>query len=88
LVGIVFEEQETDVESILENLYERCLADCPEAVRIFIEEHLVSHSGIRLQNDERSIIDVFANGCKIPGSTRRWVRRSRCRYHLFAPARK
>jgi hypothetical protein len=68
LAEIVFEEQETDLESILENFYERCLADYPEAVRIFIEEHLVSHSGIRLQNDERSIIDVFANGCEIPGS--------------------
>ena len=68
LAEIVFEEQETDFESILENFYERCLADCAEAVRIFIEEHLVSHSGIRLQNDERSIVDVFANGCEIPGS--------------------
>jgi hypothetical protein len=67
MAEIVFDEQETNVETILETFYERCVADRPEAVRIFIEEGLVSHSGIRLQNDEHSIVDVFANGYDIPG---------------------
>jgi tetratricopeptide (TPR) repeat protein len=62
LAEIVFDEQKTNVETILETFYERCLAGRPEAVRIFIEEDLVSRSGIRLQNDEQSIVDVFANG--------------------------
>jgi hypothetical protein len=66
LAEIVFDERKTNVENILENFYERCLAGRPEAVRIFIEEDLVSRSGIRLQNDERSIVDVFANGRVIP----------------------
>ncbi len=50
-----------------ETFYERCVAGRPEAVRVFIEEDLVSHSGIRLQNDEHSIVDIFANGCEVPG---------------------
>jgi WD40 repeat protein len=62
LAEIVFDEQTTNVENILETFYERCLTGRPEAVRIFIEEDLVSRSGIRLQNDERSIVDAFANG--------------------------
>jgi hypothetical protein len=62
LAEIVFNEHKTNVETILETFYERCLAGRPEAVRVFIEEGLVSPSGIRLQNDERSIVDVFANG--------------------------
>jgi WD domain, G-beta repeat len=62
LAQIVFDEQTTNVETILETFYERCLAGRPEAVRIFIEEDLVSRSGLRLQNDERSIVDAFANG--------------------------
>jgi hypothetical protein len=64
---IVFDERKTDVEKILDLFYQRCLAGRPEAVRIFIEEDLVSRSGIRLQNDERSILETFTNGCEIPG---------------------
>jgi hypothetical protein len=67
MAEVVFDEEQTNVETILETFYERCLAGRPEAVRIFIEEDLVSHSGIRLQNDERSMVDVFTNGCEIPG---------------------
>jgi hypothetical protein len=59
---IVFDERETDVEKILDQFYQRCITGRPEAVRIFIEDELVSHSGIRLQNDEGSIVDVFADG--------------------------
>jgi hypothetical protein len=64
---IVYDEETTNLDPILETFYERCVADRPAAVRISIEEDLVSRSGVRLQNDERSIIDVFANGREIPG---------------------
>ena len=56
---IVFDERETDVEKILDQFYQRCITGRPEAVRIFIEDELVSHSGIRLQNDEDSFVGVF-----------------------------
>ena len=66
---IIFHEAETDVETIIATFYERCLDRRPYAVRIFIEEELVSpYSGARLQQDERSILKVFADGCRIPGA--------------------
>jgi hypothetical protein len=68
MAEIVFDEQDSNAETILETFYERCVAGRPEAVLICIEEDFVSHSGIiRLQNDKRSIIDIFANGYEIPG---------------------
>jgi hypothetical protein len=65
---IAFREGDTDVETIIATFYERCLAGRPEAVRIFIEVQLVSYSGARLQQDERSILKVFADGCEIPSA--------------------
>jgi hypothetical protein len=66
---IAFRESEADIATIIAAFYERCLAGRPDAVRIFIEEELVSpYSGARLQQDERSILKVFAYGCKIPGT--------------------
>ena len=70
---ITFHEDETDIETNIETIiatfYERCLEGRPEAVRIFIEEELVSrYSGARLQQDERSILKVFADGFAIPGA--------------------
>lgn len=53
---------------IIAAFYERCVAGRPEAVRIFIEEALVSYSGARIAQDERSILKVFADGFKIPGA--------------------
>jgi hypothetical protein len=62
---------ETDIETIIAIFYERCLDGVPEAVRVFIEEELVSrYSGARLQQDERSILTVFTDGCAIPGTYR------------------
>ena len=40
----------------------------PEAVRMFIEEELVSYSGARLAQDEKSILKLFEEGCEIPGA--------------------
>jgi hypothetical protein len=69
-VQITFQEGETDIETIIATFYERCLDRRPAAVRIFIEDKLVSpYSGARLQQDQRSILKVFANGCKIPGAS-------------------
>jgi tetratricopeptide (TPR) repeat protein len=65
---ITFGEGESGIETIIANFYERCLAGRPEAVRIFIEEKLVSGSGARLQHDEKSMLKVFAEGCEIPGA--------------------
>jgi tetratricopeptide (TPR) repeat protein len=66
---ITFRESEADIETIIAAFYERCLTRRPDAVRIFIEEELVSpYSGARLQQDERSILKVFTDGCKIPGT--------------------
>jgi hypothetical protein len=65
---ITFREGDTDVETIIATFYERCLVGRPEAVRIFIEEQLVSYSGARLQQDQRSILKAFADGCEIPGA--------------------
>jgi TIR domain len=62
---------ETDIETIITIFYERCLDGVPEAVRIFIEEEFVSrYSGARLQQDEQSILTVFADGCAIRGTYR------------------
>jgi hypothetical protein len=66
---ISFHEGETDIGTIIATFYERCLNGRPYAVRIFIEERLVSpYSGTRLQLDQRSILKVFADGCEIPGA--------------------
>jgi hypothetical protein len=66
---ITFHEGDADIETIISSFYERCLARRPEAIRIFIEEELVSpYSGARLQHDERGILKVFADGYKIPGA--------------------
>jgi hypothetical protein len=40
----------------------------PDAVRIFIEEELVSYSGARLAQDEKSLLRVFEEGYKVPGA--------------------
>lgn len=65
---IIFRESDADIETVITAFYERCLAGRPEAVRIFIEEELVSYSGARLTQDEQSILKVFEEGCEIPGS--------------------
>ena len=65
---VTFRKGDTDVETIIATFYERCLAGRREAIRIFIEEKLVSYSGARLQQDEQSILKVFAEGCEIPGA--------------------
>jgi tetratricopeptide (TPR) repeat protein len=67
---ITFHVGETDIATIIATFYERCLGGRPEAVRIFIEEELVSpYSGARLQQDERSVLKVFTDGCDIAGAT-------------------
>ena len=65
---ITFREREADIETISAAFYERCLAERPEAVRIFIEEELVSYSGARLAQDEKSILRVFEEGYAVPGA--------------------
>src|ERR1700719_2761415 len=66
---LLLDEGETAVETIIATFYERCLNGRSDAVRIFIEEELVSpYSGARLQQDQRGILRVFADGCKIPGA--------------------
>jgi len=66
---ITFRESDADIETVITAFYERCLAGRPEAVRIFIEEELVSYSGARLSQDEQSILKVFEEGCEIPGAS-------------------
>ena len=44
---ITFREGETDIETIIATFYERCLKGRPEAVRILIEEELVSSTAAR-----------------------------------------
>jgi tetratricopeptide (TPR) repeat protein len=66
---ITFQESDADIETIITAFYERCLAGRPEAVRIFIEEELVSYSGARLAQDEKSILRVFEEGCEIAGAS-------------------
>jgi tetratricopeptide (TPR) repeat protein len=65
---IAFSEGDADVETIIKTFYERCLAGRPEGVRMFIEEALVSYSGARLAQDEKSILSCFEEGCEIPGA--------------------
>ena len=65
---MTFSESDADVETIIKTFYERCLAGQPEAVRIFIEEELVSNSGARLAQDEKSILSCFEQGWGIPGA--------------------
>ncbi|MDQ6912235.1 MAG: tetratricopeptide repeat protein [Verrucomicrobiota bacterium] len=65
---ITFREGDADIGGIISAFYERCLAGKPEAVRIFVEEELVSVSGARLPQDEGSILRVFTEGCEIPGA--------------------
>jgi tetratricopeptide (TPR) repeat protein len=65
---ITFRESDADIETVITAFYERCLAGRPDAVRIFIEEGLVSYSGARLSQDEQSILKVFEEGCEIPGA--------------------
>jgi tetratricopeptide (TPR) repeat protein len=65
---ITFRESDADIETIITAFYERCLAGRPEAVRIFIEEELVSYSGARLAQDEKSILKAFEQGCEVPGA--------------------
>jgi hypothetical protein len=65
---ITFSESDTDVETIIKSFYERCVTGRPEAVRVFIEEELVSYSGARLAQDEQSILSCFEKGWKIPGA--------------------
>ncbi len=65
---ITFSESDADVETIIKSFYERCVTRRPEAVRIFIEEELVSYSGARLAQDEKSILSCFEKGWKTPGA--------------------
>ena len=66
---ITLSESDTDVETIIKSFYERCVTGRPEAVRVFIEDELVSrYSGARLPQDEQSIVKVFTDGCEIPGA--------------------
>jgi hypothetical protein len=65
---ITFREDEADIETIIAAFYERCLAGRPEAVGTFIEEELVSYSGARLAQDEKSFLRVFEEGCQVPGA--------------------
>ena len=53
-----------DIDKIIAEFYDRCLAQRPEAVRTFIEEELVSRSGARLAQDEKSILDAFEDAYK------------------------
>ena len=69
---ITFREGEADIETIIAAFYERSLTGRPEAVRIFIEEELVSYSGARLAQDEKSILRVFEEGYHIRGVVRDW----------------
>src|SRR5262245_38921335 len=62
---ITFSETDTDVETIIKTFYERCMAGRPDAVRMFIEEELVSYSGARLAQDEKSILSCFDKGWRI-----------------------
>ena len=59
---IMFNEGDAQIETIVATFYERCLAPYPDAVRLFIEEDLVSHSGARVAQDERSILSTFESG--------------------------
>lgn len=68
---IAFSETDADIETIINTFYERCLVGCPEAVRIFVEEDLVSYSGARVAQDEESILNVFQHGCEISGALAR-----------------
>jgi tetratricopeptide (TPR) repeat protein len=70
---VTFSEAAAAVEGIISSFYERCLAQRPEAVRIFIEEELVSYGGARLQQDQGSILMVFVDGCGVPGSDGRYA---------------
>ena len=65
---ITFRESQADIETIIAAFYERCLAGRPEAVGTFIEEQLVSYSGARLAQDEKSILRVFMEGFAVPGA--------------------
>lgn len=65
---LMFRENDADIETIIASFYKRCLAGLPEAVRIFIEEELVRYSGVRLVQDEKSILTAFEEGCEIPGA--------------------
>jgi hypothetical protein len=65
---VIFRENEADIQTIITAFYERCLAGRPEAVRVFIEEELVSYSGARLAQDEKSFLRVFVEGCEVPGA--------------------
>jgi tetratricopeptide (TPR) repeat protein len=65
---IKFFESDANIETIIAAFYERCLAGRPEAVRVFIEDGMVSYSGARLAQDEQSIIRVFENGTEISGA--------------------
>jgi tetratricopeptide (TPR) repeat protein len=65
---IAFRETEADIQTIIAAFYERCLGGHPEAVRIFIEEELVSYSGARLAQDEVSFLRVFEEGYEVPGA--------------------
>jgi tetratricopeptide (TPR) repeat protein len=65
---ITFSQSDADVETIIKTFYERCLAGQPEGVRVFIEEGLVSYSGARLAQDEKSILRCFEEGWDIPGA--------------------
>jgi hypothetical protein len=66
---ITFSESDTDVETIVKSFYERCIFGRPDGVRTFIEEELVSYSGARLAQDEKSILSAFEKGWRIPGAT-------------------
>jgi uncharacterized protein CbrC (UPF0167 family) len=66
---ITFSESDTDVETIVKSFYERCITGRPDGVRTFIEEELVSYSGARLAQDEKSILSAFEKGWRIPGAT-------------------
>jgi hypothetical protein len=71
---ITFREVDGYIEKTIATFYERCVAGRPEAVRIFIEEEMVSYSGVRLAQDEQSILRVFEKGCKVPGAAyERWA---------------
>src|SRR5438067_5335721 len=65
---ITFQESDADIETIITAFYERSLAGRPEALRIFIEEELVSYSGARLAQDEKSILKAYEEGCEVHGA--------------------
>jgi WD40 repeat protein len=62
LTQVTFREADAHIGTIVAAFYERCLVGRPDAVRLFVEEQLVSLAGGRVIQDERSILSAFERG--------------------------